>query len=304
MALPNLYIIGAPKAGTTSVATWLGRHPAVYWSVPKEPYFWATDYPRLRAHYGFDTLDSYESLFSSEAASAATWCGDGSTNYIYSREAVPQINASVTHPRFVVCLRNPVELLVSYHRTQVVSLNEDELSFDRAWERSLSGLLPRTDPLDPKLVDYPMVGRLGSAVQRLLMVVRHDDVHFVVFDDLRNRPENVWRGLADFLDLGDAHAPNLTVENVSNNMFRSRGIRRLTHRPPQVLEPGVRALRQWSRTTDLPGVRKVKSMMWRPEPRPSASVEIRRAVSEVLRSDVRLLSDLVERDLSEWTRVS
>ncbi|CAN5138666.1 hypothetical protein BH20ACT5_BH20ACT5_07850 [soil metagenome] len=43
MTLPELYLIGAPKCGTTSLAGWLAGHPEVYFSVPKEPFYWASD---------------------------------------------------------------------------------------------------------------------------------------------------------------------------------------------------------------------------------------------------------------------
>ena len=70
MTLADLYLIGAPKAGTTSVASWLSEHPDVFWSTPKEPFYWAADYPRMRALYGFETRAQYQHLFESPAATA------------------------------------------------------------------------------------------------------------------------------------------------------------------------------------------------------------------------------------------
>ena len=158
MTLPDVFVIGAPKAGTTSITRWLNSRDDVHVSVPKEPYYWATDYPRLRRHYGFYTREAYEALYDSVAAGPGMRLVDGSTVYLYSKVAVPDIMAAVPAPLFIVALRNPVDLLVSYHRTQLVALNEDEPDFGRAWERSLAGKPPATDPLDPKLVDYPLVG--------------------------------------------------------------------------------------------------------------------------------------------------
>src|SRR5262245_13247596 len=129
MRLANLYLVGAPKCGTTTVAGWLAGHRDVSWSVPKEPYYWADDFPGQRAHYGFDNLAAYESLFASPAAQATRYRGDASTTYLYSRRAVPQIVAHVPDAQFIVCLRNPVDLVVSFHRTQVVALNESEADF-------------------------------------------------------------------------------------------------------------------------------------------------------------------------------
>lgn len=68
--LPNAYIVGAPKAGTTSLSQWLAQHPDVFFSVPKEPFYWASDYPGLRRHYGFETREAYEALFQWQRPSA------------------------------------------------------------------------------------------------------------------------------------------------------------------------------------------------------------------------------------------
>lgn len=301
MALPNVYLIGAPKSGTTSIARWLAEHPQVFWSVPKEPFFWASDYPRMRRHYGFDTLESYAALYSSREAREAPVRADGSTTYLYSEAAVPAILEAVPDARFVVAVRNPADLLVSYHRTQLVAMNESETDFGRAWRRSLVGRLPRTDPLDPKLLDYPRVGALGAAVARLHERVPRDRVHVVLLDDLRTDPVGTWTSLAAFTGVDPAVVPDLRAYNASTKTFRSQALQQTLQRPPRVMAPAVRGLRQWSRTTRLPGVRSVKAMMWRPEARPVASAADRDAVLAHFTDDVRLLGDEIGRDLGHWT---
>ncbi len=300
MTLADLYLVGAPKAGTTSVASWLGQHPDVFWSTPKEPFYWAADYPRMRAHYGFDTRASYERLYRSPRAAAATVRGDGSTTYLYSRTAIPDILAAQPDARFIVCLRDPLDMLVSYHRTQLVALNETEGDFGTAWRRSLDGGRPETDPLDPKLVDYPLVGRLGAAIGRLLTTVARERVHFVLFDDLVNDPSQTWRGLTEFLGIPTQPEPSFDVHNASNKAYRSAVLRRLTHRPPALLEAPIRVLRQWSRTTANPLVAVGKARMWRSAAGPRVSDEVRSEVAEYLRADVDRLATLLERSLPEW----
>jgi hypothetical protein len=301
MPLPDLYLVGAPKAGTTTVARWLSGHPDVFWSVPKEPYHWATDYPRMRAHYGFDTREAYERLYSSDRAARARFRGDGSTTYLYSEPAIPAICAEVPDARFVVCVRNPVDLVISYHRTQLIALNEDEPDFTRAWHRHLDGGLPDTDPLDEKLLDYTRVGAVGEAIERLLRVVPRERVHIAVLDDLARDPAGTWSSLASYVGIDAAQLPALTAANPSDKAPRWPVVRRLTHRPPALLEPGVRRLRQWSRTTQLPGVAAVKRQMWRPEQRPEVALPERRELADFFKADVGLLSEVLRRDLSHWT---
>jgi Sulfotransferase family len=300
VTLPELYLVGAPKAGTTSLASWLGSHPDVYWSVPKEPYFWAADYPGQRAHHGFGTRSAYEALFASREAASARLRGEGSTTYLYSRVAVPAILAAVPHARFVVCLRNPVDLVVSYHRTQVVVLNESEPVFADAWRRSTTGGLPDTRPLEPMLVDYPRVGRLGAAVARLLEVVPRDQVHFVVLDDLAARPREVWEAVADFCGIDHRFTPSFRATNPSTKTYRWSLVQRATLRPPAALAPVMPTVRHWSRTTRIQAVHRLKERMWTAAPYPTVPAEVRRELTDFFRPDVELLEALLGRDLSAW----
>ena len=299
--MPDLYLIGAPKAGTTSLASWLATHPDVYWSTPKEPYYWAADYPRMREHYGFGSLADYERLFASDAAQRAEVRAEGSTTYLYSAVAVPSILESVPSARFLVCLRNPPDLLMSYHRTQLIALNENEQDFGAAWRRSLEGGQPAADPLDPKLVDYPMVGRLGEAVSRLLGYARREQLHFVIFDDLVAAPRRTWAEALAFVGLDVSHPPDLDRQNASTKTFPSPLLRRAMHRPPPALEAPIARLRQWSRTTSLPGVKALKRRGWKTEPKPVMAPNLRRELAAYYCDDILQLSDLVGRDLSAWS---
>ncbi len=300
MTLANVYLIGAPKCGTTSLARWLAKHRDVYLSTPKEPFFWAADYPRMRAHYGFDSRSAYEALYESQSALSATLRVDGSTTYLYSNCAVPDIASAVPDSRFVVTIRNPVDLLISYHRTQLVALNENESDFATAWRRSVDGRVVMTDPLDPKLLDYPLVGQLGQAVERLLEVVPRERVHFVLLDDLARDPGGTWQGLTAFLGIDSLPEPGFDVHNASNKAARSAVLRKLTHRPPALLEAPIRHLRQWSRTTPNPLVAGLKARMWRSAEQPRVTDEVRAEVAEYLRPDVDRLAVLLDRNVPLW----
>jgi Sulfotransferase family len=220
LILPNPYLVGAPKAGTTTVANCLGQHPEVYWPAPKEPYYWAADYPRMRKHYGFGDRASYERLYSRAEASTSLYRGDGSTTYLYSANAIPDICEAVPDARFLVCVRDPVDLVISYHRTQLVALNESEPDFGRAWHRHRDGGLPDTDPLDDKRLDYATVGGIGTAMDRMLRVVPRERVHVIVFDDLVLNPRRTWKALAAYLHIDSGAAPSFAAANASDKVAR------------------------------------------------------------------------------------
>jgi hypothetical protein len=301
--LPDTYVVGAPKAGTTSLTAWLAEHPAAFCSTPKEPYFWASDYPKLAAHYGFGTLAAYTHLFDSAESRAATVRAEGSTVYLYSETAVPDILLAAPSARFIVCLRNPVDLLASYHRTEVVTLNEQEADFGRAWRLRATGSLEGADPLDPKLLDYPRVGRLGAALERMLRLVPREQVHVIVFDDLVHSPDRVWRELTGFLDLVPDDRTDFSPRNPSDTMYRSRTLRKVLHRPPPGVEIPIRKLRQWSRETDSRVVSRLKQATWRSQPKPDVPADLRQELVDYFVDDVDLLGRLIGRDLpSRWSQ--
>lgn len=302
MSLPEVYILGAPKAGTTSLSQWLACHPDIYFSALKEPVYWAHDYPQLRRFRGFDTKAAYEGLFSSPMARAAQLRAEGSTVYLYSREAVPRIMKDVPQARFIVALRNPADLVVSFHRTQRLLLNEEEADFAAAWQRCIEGRRPSRPPLDPKLIDYAMVGCLGQAVVRLLETVPREQVHIVNFDDMARDPGSAWESLTKFLGVSIEPKPDFAVHNPSSRMFRYSRLQRLRERPPPALGGLVRALTHWSVHSQNIVLRELKHRIWwREEPKPDVSAETRAELAEFFADDVRLLGRALRQDFTSWT---
>ncbi len=301
VTLPDIYLIGAPKAGTTSLTRWLETHPDIYFCRPKEPYYWSTDYPRMREHNGYATRDAYQSLYSSAAAEAAAHRADGSTTYLYSRTAVSAILGEVPDARFIVALRNPVDLLASWHRTQLLALNESETDFASAWRRSLAGIAPPADSLDPKRVDYQLMGGLGQAVQRLMDVVPGDRVEFVLFEDLTERPLQVWQSLTDFLGIPVEPTPAFDHHNSSTKMYRSQILHQLKHRPPRILAGPIDAMRRRSLRTSNKAWSRFRRTLWRSEEKPHLDEPLRREISDYFGPDVQLLGGLIGKDLSHWS---
>ena len=131
MRQPNLFIIGAPKCATSSLATYLAEHPAVFLSTPKEPFFWSEDYPELRNRFGMNSLDAYMKLF--EPADGESIIAEGSTNYLRSEVAVRNIMEFNPDAKFIVMLRDPVQVAHAFHSEVLFSAIEDVEDFEHAW---------------------------------------------------------------------------------------------------------------------------------------------------------------------------
>src|SRR5690606_1060014 len=104
--LPNFIIIGAPKAGTTSLYYYLRQHPQIFMSSVKEPNFFATEGLDLHTEDALDRvwidqsitdLDSYSTLFADVKDETAV--GEASTSYLGSRHAARRIHYHVPDAR-------------------------------------------------------------------------------------------------------------------------------------------------------------------------------------------------------------
>ncbi|MBD2551508.1 sulfotransferase [Microcystis elabens FACHB-917] len=107
MINPNFFIIGAQKTATTYLSVVLSRHKDVFFSNPKEIFFFDQRTPLTHEKYE----DYCKKYFQKEAACV----GEGSTTYLQSPIAPINIMKYVPgKPKFIICLRHPLEKAVSY----------------------------------------------------------------------------------------------------------------------------------------------------------------------------------------------
>jgi hypothetical protein len=106
--LPNCFIIGAAKCGTTSLHDYLGLHPEIYMSPVKEPRYFTNAWSEDRAWY--------EALF--DDAGDARWRGEATPNYSKATEfpeTAARIAALVPEARLIYLVRDPVERVRSQY---------------------------------------------------------------------------------------------------------------------------------------------------------------------------------------------
>ncbi len=196
---PNLFVVGAPKCGTTALATWLAAHPQAFMSAKKEPHFYYSPYgpPMDRA--------TYRDLFA--GANNAQVVGEASVWYLFSQTAHRLILRDCPDARFVVCVRDPVDMAVSLHNQKIDTGHERELSFQRAWQLSDERLrgnstsifgLPRGDT---RHMAYRHACSIGTQLETLLADVGEGRVHVVAQSRLAHDPGREWSRLQQFLEL-------------------------------------------------------------------------------------------------------
>ena len=126
---PNLFIIGAPKCGTTAKAHYLSEHPDVFMCPEKEPHYFNTDLNYKRGKS--DDLEEYLNLFS--GATEEKIVGEASVWYLYSKEAVRNILEFNPNAKFIIMVRNPIKMAPSLHQQLFYNGRETEKDFNKAW---------------------------------------------------------------------------------------------------------------------------------------------------------------------------
>lgn len=289
---PSLFLIGAPKCGTTSLAAWLGAHPAIFMSDPKEPNHYAPDIASSRPAA---TRAAYAALF--HAAEPGQVLAEASTTYLRSAEAVPALLQDVPEARLVVCLRNPVEMAPSVHGQLVRTGREPIRDFASAWAAQAARRAApdkRRVGHNPDDLQYGTMCRLGAQVERLLQAVPRAQVHFVFAEDMRADPGAVYRqvlGFAGVADDGRTDFPSLNARAAP----RSAAVARLAHAGAALKERlGIRASLRLGRLV-------ARANETAPAPGAGPDPALRRELAAYFRADVALLSRLTGRDLSHWT---
>ena len=110
MRLPNFLVIGAAKAGTTTVYQYLKQHPQVYMSPRKEPHFFSKNGTK---DYPIPTLEDYQALF--QEASDEIAIGEASTSYLTHPQTAERIQYHIPHAKLIAILRDPANRTYSLY---------------------------------------------------------------------------------------------------------------------------------------------------------------------------------------------
>lgn len=293
---PNLFLVGAPKCGTTSMAFYLGQHPEVFVPSLKEPTYFGRDLTFFGTR---QTEEDYLALF--QDWGPERYALDASTAYLCSRSAPIEIRNCATAPRILVMVRNPVEAAYSQYFQNVFDgaefLNTFEDSFLAQDKRSSGELMPLRGTVERLL--YSHVYQYSSHIRRYRDAFGPERVHVIVFDDFIADIRVCLDEVAQFLELEPFEAIRLEVKNPAKKAL-SPGLNRLTARPPQWMRALARTF--FSRNERLKLRNAVRRLNTVPAKNPPMSPETRRILMRHFAPEVEKLSALLARDLTHWVK--
>jgi hypothetical protein len=300
---PNFFIIGAPRCGTTALSEYLRGHPLIGFSEPKETQFFATDMPSIRIAQ--NETDYLKKCFGHIKEPKSKIIGEGSVWHLYSRDAISNILSFNRLAKFVVIVRNPIELIRALHERQIELMDEDCESFEAAWRLQSSrksGFDIPKSCREPKLLMYGDVGRLGEQVQRLINHVPRNQLCFICFDDFTANTKEVYQKVLSFLGVDDDGRSDFPKIN-EGRRIKARWLYEAVSRPHPALLKIVFAGKSIFGLKKLgvqPYIR--NKLIVSRRSKPSVSSSFLKELREYFAEDIMLLGILIDRDLSHWLK--
>jgi hypothetical protein len=307
--VPDFFIVGQPKSGTTALYEILRRHPQIYMPELKEPVFLASD---LRAGLRRETvrarpqtLEDYLSLFA--AARPEQRVGEASALYLWSRDAAANIAELRPAARIIAILREPASFLRSLHLQLLQDHSETEKDLRQALaledDRRKGKRIPRECPRPAALL-YSDYLRYVDQLRRYHAVFPPEQVLVLIYDDFRRDNEGTVRQVLRFLEVDDTVPIEVTEANPTVRL-RSKQLDDMTQAVSAGRGPVMRVLkapvkRLTSRRMRHGALRLARRRLLYAEPPPpddGLMLELRRS----FRAEVVALSEYLGRDLvSLW----
>ncbi len=248
--VPDFFIIGHEKCGTTALYRILSSHPQVFMPELKEPRWFVRDPDATPAGGGAGvlprTLADYLALFADAGPDQVA--GEASPQYIRSETAAARIAEVSPQARAIAILREPVSFLRSFHLACVRGGLEDERDFRRALELESERREGRHIPPGcraPGRLLYSEHVRYVEQLRRFERALSPEHLHVIVYDDLRRENERTARAALRFLGVDERLA--LDISNSSGR--RRKAVR---NAPLHRLAIALKRARRWPDSAPAP----------------------------------------------------
>lgn len=221
--MPNLFLIGAPKAGTTSIYQLLQKTEEVFCSEKKEPHFHSLTktFNSYIPNYAVKNEQQYLDLY---IEAKEPWVLDASVTYLYDLACLCKLSADHNH-KFILCLRMPSDATKSMIRQRLKSINptkRDEYYHVALTEIETLGARKSYPAgcFSEILFNYKELYDYEKFVPIIDQLIDRKQLLIIFFEDIRDNSEKVAKNLSEFLNI-QLQDRKVNKENISYQIERS-----------------------------------------------------------------------------------
>ncbi len=276
---------------------YLRQHPEIFVPYVKEAHFFGKDLTKTPHPFFVLRQEDYIELFSKARGYKAI--GETSVMYLYSKTAAQEIKAFSPTAKIIIMLRNPVDMIYSHHSHLYWAGYEPIRDFAQALA---------AEPLRKQGVQVPPHANLKEAlfyrdtahyseqIMRYLNVFGKENVHIVIFDDLKRDLPGEYEKILSFLGVREDFRPKFHIAN-ANKEPRIPWLMPYIQNPPQVIKKLLAFL---PHRIMLLILQKAAALDTKMTPRPPMPPELRKQLIEEFVIEVEKLEKLINRDLRSW----
>lgn len=226
MTLPNFLIIGAQKAGTSTLHHNLSKHPNVLASKRKELHFFDDN-------FGIKTLDNYKKQFKNHVDQKVIF--ESTPSYMIYPGAADKIREVLGDVKIAIILRHPVDRMHS-HYLHEIKLGWEHYDFEVALEKSESRR--QADPfIYYRHYNYIQRSLYGAQLRKIRGLF--SAVHILRFEDMVSSPLDELASLCDFLGIDRITHVDAEIKNEAK-VPRFKGLSRIVGNMERYMGEGFR----------------------------------------------------------------
>ncbi|MBD3330887.1 sulfotransferase [Candidatus Peregrinibacteria bacterium] len=222
--IPNFFIVGFPRSGTTSMHFYLKQHPDIFMPEFKEPIYFCKDLVKesinfhkkkyISSYHITTTEKEYLKIFKKRKNEKAV--GEASGWYFYSKVAAKEIKKYNPNAKIIFLIREPTELLFSLHHQYLYSGNETIKNFEKALNsenlRKKGKKINKNIPW-PSLLYYSEFIKYKNHIEKFTKIFPKNQIKLVLFDDIKSNTKKVYNDLLNFLEVDPKFTPDFTVKH-------------------------------------------------------------------------------------------
>ena len=209
--LPNFFLVGAARCGTTLLHSLLAEHSQVYFCPTKEPTFFSKPYQHVKNPV--DYAAEFEGVTDERAI------GEASHGYLTNPDSAKTLRAFFPDAKFVLIVRNPADRARALYSLNRATGWEFCSTLERALEvedkRYESDFYRNRHPYAFWNFMYYRSGLFGEQFQRYLDLYPRDQFYVTTLYDLTLDPDKIYGEICDFLEIDREPAPIVTKVNSS-----------------------------------------------------------------------------------------
>jgi len=299
MTLPNFFIIGAAKSGTTALYRYLRQHPEIFMTERKEPHHFSYTYVTKQTNGPNDYIRSaitddveYEHLFDDVRDEKAI--GEASPTYIYVPGTAERIFEKIPQAKLIAIFRNPSDRAYSAFMHCIRDNRETVSTFKEALYLEDERVNNHWGPI----YHYKRMGFYCEQLTRYFKVFPQQQIKVVIYDDFSATPNLVISDLYQFLGVDSTFEPDMSskpnVSGTPKNEVLQKAMNEIFAKPNP-----IRSIARFL-FSDVVRWRVTSSLRNKNLEHVNMPEDMRNELISLFRSEIICLQSLIDRDLSNW----